>query len=259
MIGIDKYAYSSKISKVNPKSKVMFGIFPLLICIFLNSFTVSILTIIIMTYAALKWGGISYKVFVKLLLLPVGFLLIGSVTIMINQFPTGTSILVGAKIGSHLYGISYDSLLKGLSISFKSLGAVSCMYFFSLNTPMNDLFNLLRKTKLPVLIIELMELMYRFIFIIWEEGQRVYTAQSSRLGYEGFKNKITSSAELISTIFLRAFRRVDRINTSLESRGYDGSLSAFEENYEPCKWMNRGSVLVCLILIVSYIVERTVF
>lgn len=258
MIGIDKYAYSSKISKVSPKSKCLFGIFPLLLCIFLNSFSVSLLTIIIMIYAALKWGGISYKVFIKLLLLPVGFLLIGSITIMTNQFPLDKGLLIGVKLGNHLYGISSETFLNGIRISLKSLGAVSCMYFFSLNTPMNDFFNLLRKTKLPILVIELMELMYRFIFIIWEEGQRVYTSQSSRLGYVGFRNKLTSSAELISTIFLRAFRRVDRINASLESRGYDGSLNAFEEDFPPCKWMNKSCVLVCITLILVYIIERMV-
>ncbi|KMT21830.1 cobalt ECF transporter T component CbiQ [Clostridium cylindrosporum] len=259
MIGIDKYAYLSKISRLNPKGKLLFSMLPLLICIFSNSFIVSILTIIIMTYATLVWGGISYKVFLKLILIPIGFLFIGSATIMINRFNLGSPLLIGVSLGSYSYGISYDTLMKGLLITLKSLGAVSCMYFFSLNTPMNDFFNLLRKTKLPVLLIELMELMYRFIFIIWEEGEKIYIAKSSRLGYLGFKNQMYSTGELISSLFLRSFRRIDTINAALESRGFDGSLDTLVEEYSPCKWLNIYTVLVCIILIISYIVERLLF
>lgn len=258
MIGIDKYAYSSNISKVDSKVKILFGLIPLCICIICNSFIVSTLTIVIMTYATLVWGGISYKIFLKLMLLPASFLLIGAVTIMINQFPLEANLLVGVNIGSYSYGISWESLKKGFLIIFKALGAVSCMYFFSLNTPMNDFFNFLKKTKLPTLIIELMELMYKFIFVIWEEGEKIYTAQSSRLGYLGFRNKISSTGELVSTLFLRAFRRVDRVNVSLESRGFDGELDTLVEEYNPCNWMKIWTICVSSILVLVYFIERLV-
>lgn len=258
MIGIDKYAYQSQISKVNPRDKIIFSILPLILCIFLNSFTVSILTIIIMIYATLIWGSISYKVLGKMLLIPLGFLIIGSLTIMINRFPIDTSLLVGVKVGSYVYGISLDTFKQGILVSLKSLGAVSCMYFFSLNTPMNDLFNFLRKTKLPILVTELMELMYRFIFVVWDEAMKMRVAQTSRLGYYGLKNSITSCGDLVSMLFIRAFKRVDRINSALESRGYDGSLDTLVEEYESCKWINKYSVLVCGILIISYILERKI-
>ncbi len=258
MIGIDKIAYTSKIAKIDPFQKFLFSIIPLLLCICLNSITLSILTIFIMGYASFKLGGISYKTFSALLLIPLAFLIFGSFTVMINQFPKDYNVLFGIKVGNYMYGVSSGSFLNGLNIIFKALAAVSCMYFFSLNTNMNSFFIMLRKTKLPILFIEIMELMYRFIFIIFEEGQRIYIAQNSRLGYVGFKNKLKSTADLVSTVFISAFKKVDRINSALESRGFNGSLDSLEESYEKDKKFNIYTILVCTLLIVAYILERIV-
>lgn len=258
MIGIDKYAYTSKISKIDPKTKLLFALFPLCICIICNSFIISILTIVIMTYATLKLGGISYNRLFKLMLIPTSFLLVGVLTIIINRFLSSENLLLSINLGNYFYGVSGESLIKGLKIVFKALGAVSCMYFFSLNTSMNDFFNFLRKTRLPILFIELMELMYKFIFVIWEEKEKVYIAQSSRLGYLGFKNKLKSSAELMTVLFLRSFRRVDKINISLESRGFDGSLDILTDEYMKHKKMEFYTIIIAIILILVYILERII-
>ena len=44
------------------------------------------------------------------------------------------------------------------------------MYFLSLNTPVTDLTMALERLHVPRLLVELMELIYRFIFVIFSNG-----------------------------------------------------------------------------------------
>ena len=54
---------------------------------------------------------------------------------------------------------------------------------------MTDILEVLRKMRLPALLIELMMLIYRFIFLLLETASAIMTAQESRLGKPGLQNK----------------------------------------------------------------------
>ena len=114
----------------------------------------------------------------------------------------------------------------------KSLGAISAMYFLALNTPMTDVTLGLRRLKVPGLMIELMDLIYRFIFVLWETAANIRTAQDSRLGYTGFRRSIASLGGLSSMVFLRAWNKADAIYSALESRGYTGALNTVAGDYQ---------------------------
>lgn len=258
MIAIDEYAYRSKIAGVDPKGKLMFSLIPLCICLCMNSVLVSILTIVLMAAACVKCGRLSVKKYVKLMLIPVSFLMLGAVTIIINRYQSDSTLIVGITVGKYAYGIDRTSLIKGIKLILRALGAVSCMYFLSLNTPMVDLFSFLRRTKLPELVISLMELIYRYIFVLWEEAERMRTAQKSRLGDRGFITSVRAMGSLISNLFMRAFARCDRAYTALEARGFDGTLGGDNENFSCPKAMYLHTAWVSLVLIAAGLLQYIV-
>ena len=102
-----------------------------------------------------------------------------------------------------------------------------------MNTPVTDLTMALEKLHVPRLLVELMELIYRFIFVLAETAEHIHTAQDSRLGYQGFRRSVSSLGMLSSMVFLRAWRKAERIYTALESRGYTGSLTTLADQYRP--------------------------
>lgn len=61
------------------------------------------------------------------------------------------------------------------------------MYFLALNTPVTDVTMALERMHVPHLLVELMELIYRFIFVLTETASRIRLAQESRLGYQGLR------------------------------------------------------------------------
>lgn len=259
MIQIDNYAYKSKLLNVNPKGKLIFSISVLSICLLMNSPSVGILTIFIMGLITIKTSGISINKYLKLLSIPLIFLIIGTITVMVNRYEIDQSILVGIYLGNYQYGVDEVSLLQGITLITRALGAVSAMYFLALNTPMIELFEFLRGTKLPNLLVSLMELIYRFIFIIWEEASNMRTAQASRLGNANFKTAVRATGEMISMLFIRAYKRADRVFMSLESRGYNGEVRFFKETYKSAKSLYIGTCIVSMILIGVGLAERIIF
>jgi cobalt/nickel transport system permease protein len=76
-----------------------------------------------------------------------------------------------------------------------------------------------------------MTLIYRFIFVLLESLDRMYTAQASRLGYATFKRGMLSAALLGSQLFIETYRRSQRLQVALASRGYTGDLRVIPIQY----------------------------
>ena len=138
------------------------------------------------------------------------------------------------------------------------MGAVACMYFLTLNTPVTDVTMALEKLHVPRLLVELMELIYRFIFVLAETAANIRIAQESRLGYQGLRRSISSLGTLISMVFLRAWRKADRVYTALESRGYANHLTTLSSGYRPGRWLYPATAGVALGQLLVFCLERSV-
>lgn len=242
MLMIDEMSYASPLRGISPKAKIVFGLLPLIICIVAQSFWVSGIAIVTMSASAALVTKLALKRYLKLLAIPFSFLIIGTITIVISRYPENTPLLLGITISRHIYGITLQSLESGLRIIATALGAVSCMYFITINTPMNDILTALRSMKVPSLLVSLMELIYRYIFVVLDEARRMRQAQESRLGYVTFRRSIRSCGELCGALFLRVFLRSDRMYAALESRGYDGEFKALAPEFS-----HAGKLVACAI------------
>lgn len=234
-MGTDRYAYASRLRRMDPVAKILFCALVLGVCLCCGGIAPGLATLLIMGLLSVFWGGVPGKVFLKFLTVPLAFLALGCLTIVVNAHPQGTPVLAGLSVGSQVWGITRDSAFRGLAILSKSLGAISAMYFLALNTPMTDVTLGLQRLKVPQLMIELMDLIYRFIFVLWDTAAAIRTAQDSRLGYTGFRRSISSLGSLSSMVFLRAWNKADAIYSALESRGYTGSLATMAQTYQPGK------------------------
>lgn len=255
MSSIDKYAYQSKLAHVKAGTKLLFALAAMTVCLFFGSEIVSVLTIVLMAAATLIMGGCRLRRYIRLLSIPFTFLVTGTITIIVGQITQQTQALVSFPLFGSRYGVSTNSLHNGLTILLRAFGAVSCLYFFSLNTPMNSLLSLLRR-KTPGLFVELMELIYRFIFVVWDEAGKIHTAQASRLGYDGFMRSMHSLGDLVTNVFLRAFRRVDRVTVALESRGFDGNFELLTEKEESSRLLTGFAIASTALLITTGLLER---
>ena len=229
MIGIDQLAFQSKFRNVDPGEKMFFAILTLGVCLFAKDIIVPTIVLITMGFLTVLKSGTKLKTYFKLMLLPFSFLILGVFTIAIGIDKEAIKLLFSLKIFGWYVGISKVGILTAGLLFFKSLGAISCLYFLSLTTPMTDLLIVAGKLRMPPLVLDLMSLIYRFLFIIMDTGATMVTAQDSRLGYTNVKSSFKSMGALSATLFIRAYKRGDRVYTAMEARGYEGELKVLEE------------------------------
>ena len=244
---IDEFAYSSALVSTAPGIKLSLGVVVIFICLVGQSTAASCLVLLSMSALSLIYSAIGPGEYLRLLLVPLGFLLIGTVTVMVASYPLGHPMLLGWRIGDQMYGIDEASLRLGTNLMLRAWAAVSCMYFLSMNTPVKDILYTLRRIHVPLVLVTLMELIYRYIFVLLDQARTMRTAQASRLGYGTFRRSIQSTGQLIGALFLRTFQRCDAIYAALESRGYEGEMRMLPRRYRT----NPRLILVISVLIAA--------
>ncbi|AGA69245.1 cobalt ABC transporter, permease protein CbiQ [Desulfitobacterium dichloroeliminans LMG P-21439] len=231
MLNTDTYAYASQLKVIEPMQKFIFAILTMGVCLWADNRLISIAVIIIMSSIVILRGGTPLPYFLKLISIPMAFLIISAFTIAIGFSIDQQNFILAIPVANFWLGITQSGLQQSINLFFRVLGSVSCLYFLALSTPMVDLFSVLRKLRLPKLMIEMMELIYRFIFVLLETAGTMYTAQNSRLGYVNLVSGYRSMGSLVSALFIRSYKRSNELYTSLEARGYDGELRVLEEKY----------------------------
>lgn len=250
-MGTDRCAYLSRLRRVDPIPKVWFSLAALLICVLSDSLGVGLFTLAALSALNLALGGQRAGDLLRFLKIPLAFLVIGCLTIAIRPIGEAEALWAFRLLGRWNWGITVENLRLSLLVCGKAMGAVSAVYFLSMNTPMTDLTLALERLHVPKLFVELTELIYRFIFLLAGEAGRIRTAQESRLGYRGFRRSLGSMGELLSTVFVRSLRRGERVFSALESRGYTGTLTTLPGQYVPGRWLYglAAAIAVCQLLI----------
>lgn len=232
MILIDKYAYCNKIQGIHPMEKFFFSMGTLIFCLTLNSFWVSSLVVMVMGALLIFYVGIPAKFYLKIMTLPVSFLILSLLTIAVDFASSSHTFLYSFLLGKWYIGLTAQGIAICTSLFFRAMAAVSCLYFLSLTTPIVEIVSILRKFRVPELFLELMSLIYRFIFVLLETGDKIYTSQSARLGYSDLRKSYNSLGHLGGNLFIRAFKRSQDLYSALEARGYQGQLRVMEKEYD---------------------------
>ena len=192
-MGTDRWAYQSRLRRVDPLPKLILSLTALVVCLCCGSGAVGLATAAAMGVLITALGGLPPRVYLHFLKIPMAFLAVGCATMLVRSYPAGTPVLAALPVGGRLWGFDGAALAAAAALFFRALGAVGAMYFLALNTPVTDLTMCLGRLHVPRLLVELMELIYRFIFVLSETAGSIRTAQASRLGYQGLRRSLSGS------------------------------------------------------------------
>lgn len=245
---IDRLSYRSNLRTVSTGEKGLFSAVSLLICIISRSLLVAAIVLVVNGFLTVRVGGIPRGYYQKMMRIPLGFLLLATVTMIlhISKIPLNGYAI---PIGSYYLTASRESLLAAVQLMGTALASVSCLYFQALNTPMIDTMEMFQRLRCPMVITELMLLMYRFIFVLSDTASAIRNSQKSRLGDRDYRIAIRSFGLLGATLFIRALKRSNAIYDAMESRGYDGRIPVLHESNPPRKVAIAGIMSYGLILL----------
>lgn len=228
MIVIDKLCYQSKLRYVNASEKFVYAVLTLAMCVASRSVLTAAVVFFVNVYLIVAKGGIPLARYGKMLLIPATFLLVSTTALVVNLSRVPLDAFAFPMGGWYLTG-SIASVLEALRLCCKAFAAVTCLYFLSLTTVMTDILGVLRKLHIPGLVIELMMLIYRFIFLLMETASAITVSQDSRLGNRDYRTKLRSFGGMGSALLVRSLKRSGVLYDAMEARCYDGELKVLSE------------------------------
>ena len=166
------------------------------------------------------------------MMIPLAFLILSTLAIIFHLSRTPMD-LFAIPVGNWYITSSIATLQYALQLILTALASVSCLYFLSLSTPIPSILEVLRKIHCPRILIELMMLIYRFIFVLMNTASAIITSQNSRLGNRTYKTSLKSFSSMASVLLLRSFKRANALYDAMESRCYDGTLHVLSESAPP--------------------------
>ena len=255
---IDRYAYSNCLRSTNPAYKVGLAVVVLLLCLVLNEPLVGIVAAGWMYALAVGLAGLSPRIFGRILLAEGTFLVLATIGVVISLSLTDPSAISTWtwRVGPIWVSSSPDALYLGASLVTRALGAASALNFLALTTPLVDMLELFRRWRVPVILVDIMVVIYRFIFVLLDSLNRMYMAQDSRLGYNtSYFRAMNSAALLGSRLFIDAFQRSRRLQIALDSRGYDGGdLRVLPSTYRSDRKIVWAGIAVVISMVVVWII-----
>ena len=106
------------------------------------------------------------------------------------------------------------------NVLIRSTICLFTIVLFSNTTRFADLLQSLRRWGIPDLMITILALMYRYIFVLVDEMERMQRARSSRMFVEKGWARWKSLSTVIAQSFLRSTERAERIYAAMLARGW---------------------------------------
>ena len=107
-----------------------------------------------------------------------------------------------------------------LSILTKSTLCLFTVILLSNTAPFAEILLSLKRFGVPKLLITILALMYRYLFVLIDETERLNRARSSRTFSNSPFQKWHTMASLIGQLFVRSTERAERIYAAMSARGW---------------------------------------
>lgn len=213
----------------------------------------ALLALTALVWAAIIASGVGMPTILKRSLLALPFLLVVVTVIFslpgrpIFRLPLGFVTLTATDAG----------LLRFVTIVWKSWISMQAALLLTATTHFLDVLRALQALHMPKIIVALMSFMYRYLFILVEEVQRLLRARDCRsaaltgAGGGSVLWRAQVTGRLVGTLFLRSFERSERIYVAMLSRGYTGELRSLRAQALDRRDLRVGLGVGAILLIIT--------
>jgi cobalt/nickel transport system permease protein len=148
----------------------------------------------------------------------------------------------------------HGQVLVAISIAVKAFLSVLLVILLVSTGRFHDLLHGMRRMKIPKLVGVLSAMMYRYIFIIYDEALRTIRARDSRTPGKLVTSKIQTYGNQAKMIFLRSWNRSQIVYQAMLSRGFTGEFPVREHQPVPALDM-----LLTALVIITFVAIRLAF
>ncbi len=249
---LEDIAQKNGLREVNTYLKLATGLGAIFLCLLSTSYIAPLFIAAFLTGAVLILARVDAKTYADLFLFPFSFAIMSVAGIILVY--GGYDIFWQWNIlPSFALSVTRESINQGAFVFCRVIGGMSAMIFIALTTPMTDIFIVLRRCRVPEVVIDLMMIIYRTIFILMDQVIQIFQAQVMRLGYSTWRESIYSFAALCGAAFIASWDAGDDLIRAMDARCYDGKFALLGET-RPVERMPCLAVLVFLTLSTAVVI-----
>ncbi len=209
---IDAAAYSARWQAVTPGAKALFALAGIAAAWLARSTDTLAVLALLSALATLAGARVPMRTYLAVAVAPLGFLLLSSLAMLV------TPVIGGG------WRWTPELLPSVAHIALRSLATLAAVLGLVLTTPLPHLLSLLRRLRVPELLLDLMALCYRMLFVLrqaWDEGS---TAQAARLGQSGLRQQWRSIGLLAGQMAVQVWQRASALQLAADARTGQGGL-----------------------------------
>lgn len=263
---IDSLAYTNRLRWLPANHKLSFAIALLLLSL-LSHPIVQLLIGLWLAVWIVVYAEIPGKIYLQLLLLPLGFWLTSLPAVVIGGVGLDQSPAIqwdiwqhwGVRINNFYLYVSQTGLHQVGLLFTRVVASTSCLYFILLTTPFTEVLQVLRRFRCPTLLIELLLLMYRFIFSLLSIADELWVAQNARSGYRTWRRGMHSLGILVGQLLQRTLENYHQVSLSLAARGFNGELHVWHScTYKPSRRYTSEAAIGYTVLILLNLILNVI-
>jgi cobalt/nickel transport system permease protein len=224
---LDTVAQQSAFRHINTGTKLLLALGSLFLCLISPSPVVPLISGIILSLVLILPARTSPVLYGELLLGPAIFTVM-SVIILLFLLGGGDVIWRFNPVPWINLSITTEAVKESTLVLCRVFGCSVSLFFITLTTPMTDLFNGMKRTGIPTELIDLMMIIYRYIFIVYAQAVEIWQAQVMRLGYSRPWEAIRSFSMLCGMLFISSWNAGEDLIRAMDCRCYDGIFPSLD-------------------------------
>jgi cobalt/nickel transport system permease protein len=246
---IDCYAHSNRWRARHPAEKAVFAMGLLGLSLALP-FPGSAIILVLVVLVSLLGARVPWHVYIRVMAVPALFILIGSASLLVGVIPTSGGLRLTLE----------QDPSRAVHLMFRALAAAASLNFLALTTPSSEWLPLLRKLRVPGVVVDLMTVTYRLLFVFAERLAAMETAQASRLGYTTMGNTLRSSGLIGANLFVRALMRARRMEIGLASRCHqDEILTLLPDRKASSAVLLLTLAIMVTVTVITFVIRRGLY
>ena len=248
---LEQYSVNSPLNKYNAAFKMAVSLLSAVFVLALNNIAVSIYVLVMSVIINIAVGKVNLRDYLRLNGAAFYFIIASTVALAVD-----ISSVEVAERNINLFGFYFyvtgENIYKAIKITFNAEAVINAVYFTSLSTSIWEITDVLRKLKVPESIVFIMDMTYRFIFVLYDTYNGMAISSKSRMGEKNFYSQVRSFGYKASGLFLLSLSKADKYYDSLVSRGYKGGMSFFYEKKPVERNLVLFSVLYFVLLLIVF-------
>ena len=226
----DIQAQGSRLRDTNAMLKFITAVACMLIVVASPNALTGVFVMLAMALVVVWIGGVKLHEYLNFLALPASFVLVGGLALLFEAVPDPVGV-INLRLPWCYLVVSEASQAATALVVARACGALSCLGALSLTTPMPDIIAVLRRLHCPDLVVDLMYLIYRYIFILLSLNHAMLTAARSRLGLRDLKTSLRATGMIYANLLSYSYRIANNNFDAMESRCYSSGIRFYSPRH----------------------------